>query len=295
MGDIGRDSSDSQVLASHREVAHCDTDHYLSRTARNHYWLGGDRGQLRIRDLSIGVAGLGGMGSNIAELLVRLGVGHLRIADPDCIETTNLNRQVIANQETIGLSKVEAAVRDLRRIARDYSLLGYDQGITPDTVGEFVHGCSAIVDEIDVSRLDCHVLLHRAARRAGLPLYSAYMVGMGVHFYKFQGDAYTFEDLLDCDPSHWNQPTSEFLVDRFGQPLPSYLKGDILSGYLDEIREERVPIFGPSTLLGQGLLVTRMVADMLGYSSNGPLTPTMPEFLVLDAVDLTFTTARVRN
>jgi molybdopterin/thiamine biosynthesis adenylyltransferase len=60
-------------------------DAYLERTKRNLFWTGGTEGQLRLRKLKIAVAGLGGMGSNIAEILVRLGVGHLKISDPDTI------------------------------------------------------------------------------------------------------------------------------------------------------------------------------------------------------------------
>src|SRR4051812_44560583 len=92
-----------------------DLEAYRKRTARNHYWIGGLKGQEIISNLSLGVAGLGGMGSNIAEHLVRLGVGHLRIADLDRIEVSNLNRQVIARRNNLGMSKVEAGVQDLRR------------------------------------------------------------------------------------------------------------------------------------------------------------------------------------
>jgi tRNA A37 threonylcarbamoyladenosine dehydratase len=77
---------------------------YMERTCRNHHWFGGEIGQRRIKKLKVGVAGLGGMGSNIAETLVRLGVGQLRVADPDHIDTSNLNRQVIANRNTLGVT-----------------------------------------------------------------------------------------------------------------------------------------------------------------------------------------------
>src|SRR5579885_1466985 len=93
---------------------------YEERTCRNHFWIGGPEGQEAIRKLSIGVAGMGGMGANIANHLVRLGVGHLRIADPDTIEATNLNRQVIARKGSLGSLKVDAAIRDLRDIAEDF-------------------------------------------------------------------------------------------------------------------------------------------------------------------------------
>src|SRR5689334_20906303 len=118
--------------------AQFDAEAYAERTARNQYWIGGPKGQEQIRALSVGVAGLGGMGGNIAELLIRLGIGHVRIADPDRIEASNLNRQVIANRSSLGKAKVAAAVEELRGIAEDYELVAYYQGITKEIADEFV-------------------------------------------------------------------------------------------------------------------------------------------------------------
>ena len=47
-----------------------DEKFYLERTKRNHYWLGGVEGQMKLKDLKVGIAGLGGMGSNLAEIMV---------------------------------------------------------------------------------------------------------------------------------------------------------------------------------------------------------------------------------
>jgi tRNA threonylcarbamoyladenosine dehydratase len=56
---------------------------------------------------SVMVVGLGGVGSFAAEALARSGIGHLILVDHDVIDITNINRQLIALEETIGLSKVE--------------------------------------------------------------------------------------------------------------------------------------------------------------------------------------------
>ena len=69
-------------LASNDYPAQFDEQAYLERTKRNHFWLGGIEGQQKLKDLRVGIAGLGGMGSNLAEIMLRLGVGHIKIADP---------------------------------------------------------------------------------------------------------------------------------------------------------------------------------------------------------------------
>lgn len=266
---------------------------YMERTKRNHYWIGGQPNQMRLRDLKVGVAGLGGMGSHIAEHLARLGVGHLRIADPDTIEATNLNRQAIAHRSTIGMTKVAAAIRELRDVAEDFELRAFPEGITEENAARFVEGCDLIVDEIDVYPLRAHVLLHREARKRGIPVYSAYSVGLGIHFYKFHGDDYTFEDFLGVPPEQWDKPTAAFLIDRFG-PMPSYLEGKGTAGFQREIESGGTPIFGPSTLLGHSAVVMRLLVDLFGdslrnaWSAGEALkrTPVMPTLLILDLGEL---------
>lgn len=285
--------------ASYADAGRFDPQRYQDRTCRNHFWIGGAQGQEELRKLRVGVAGLGGMGANIANHLVRLGIGHLRIADPDTIEATNLNRQVIARRESLGSGKVETAIRDLRGIAEDFDLIAYDQGITESMVEEFVDGCDAIVDEVDVYQLETHVTLHRAARARGLPLYSTYAVGFGIHFYKFHGEDFTFEDFLGGNPNQWAKPSPEFLLERIGKPYPTYIDAERGNAFADEIRSGSTPIFGPATLLGQALVTMRMVLDLLSargipfHALGGQVpTPVMPEFVVLDPADLTLKTVR---
>ena len=54
------------------------------------------------------VFGLGGVGGSAAEALLRAGVGHLTFVDADRVDGTNLNRQIIATRETVGMPKAEA-------------------------------------------------------------------------------------------------------------------------------------------------------------------------------------------
>lgn len=274
---------------------------YVNRTRRNHMWLGGVENQFRLRQLRVGVAGLGGMGSHIAEHLVRLGVGHLKIADPDTIEETNLNRQAIANRKTIGMTKVEASIAELRGIATDYKLEAYFEGITAENADEFVAGCDVIVNEIDVFPLEAHIHLHQAARRAGVPVYSALSVGMGMHFYKFSGDEYRFEDFLAAKREEYVRPSAQFLIDRFGYPLPSYLNAHSEDLFRREIETGGTPILGASTLLGHSAVVMRILVDQFGESlqKNWRLakpitrTPVMPEFIKLDLGELSLQVARM--
>lgn len=273
-----------------------DLKTYLKRTRRNQFWIGGELGQHRLRAMKIAVAGLGGIGGNIADALARAGVGHLRIADLDQIDVSNINRQVVARTSTLGKNKAQQAAQDLRAIATDYELVVYDEGVNDPMVPEFVDGCNAIVDEIDVFALDKKLPLHREARARGIPLYTSYVVGLGVHFYKFHGNDYTIEDFLGVENGKLANPTAKFLMDRIGYPLPEYMTEAAIQGYETTIKNEGAPIFGPATLIGHAVVTARLLMDALGAlpgTQGLESTPVMPEFLVLDLASLSIRKCRV--
>lgn len=285
---------------------HCNLHHqpidnessYLERTKRNHHWLGGIEGQKKLRQLRVGVAGLGGMGSNIAEIMLRLGVGGLKIADPDTIDHSNINRQVIANSQSVGSKKAHASFKELTTIATDTEIIAYDQGITADNVEEFVSDVDVIIDEIDVFPMPAHVQLHKAARARKLPVYSSYIIGLGTHIYKFHGENYTFEDFMKNNLLEMQNPSAEFLVNTFCNPFPTYMQSPMAKAtFIEQVQKAQVPIFGATTYLGQSMLAIRVMIDYLQLQNlHGPtVTPIMPEFIKIDPYDLTLRICNANN
>lgn len=288
----------SKGCAKEHYAANFDEQKYLERTKRNHYWLGGPKGQLRLKNLRVGVAGLGGMGSNLAEIMVRLGVGHIKIADPDIIEASNLNRQVIANSQTLGMKKAMASANELRNISNDFELMVYDDGITRDNVADFVRDLDIIIDEIDVFPFRPHIWLHQEARKFKIPLYSGYIIGLGTHVYKFQGSDYTFEDFMKYNEKEIDRPSAEFMMDRLFNPPPTYLSDPYKQYHFSKTIEDRtVPIFGATTYISHSLIAIRLIVDALDLHElhGGPKTPLMPKFMKLDPFDLTFKVYDIRE
>jgi molybdopterin/thiamine biosynthesis adenylyltransferase len=76
----------------------------------------GTRGQAIIGQITVGIVGLGGTGSLIAQQLAHLGVPRFVLVDPDAIEVTNLNRLVGSTPQDLGQAKVEIAARQIRSI-----------------------------------------------------------------------------------------------------------------------------------------------------------------------------------
>ena len=77
---------------------------------------------LTLRTKRVLVAGCGGLGGHIIDQLARIGVGQLRVVDGDVFEPSNLNRQLLATYDTVGMLKVESAkARILSARSRFYS------------------------------------------------------------------------------------------------------------------------------------------------------------------------------
>ncbi len=76
----------------------------------------GDAGLDRLADSCVMIVGLGAVGSYATEALARAGVGRFRIVDFDVVQESNINRQLFATHETVGLSKADAAEARMRAI-----------------------------------------------------------------------------------------------------------------------------------------------------------------------------------
>ncbi len=79
----------------------------------------------KIQQCTVGIAGLGGLGSTVAAALARTGIGRLLIADFDTVEPSNLNRQQYFTDQ-IGTKKTEATIENLRRINPTVKVDAYD-------------------------------------------------------------------------------------------------------------------------------------------------------------------------
>ena len=102
----------------------------------------------KVRQTPVGIAGLGGLGSNVAWHLVRTGFSYLVLADFDRVEASNLNRQVYFPDQ-LGLLKAEALAKNLLRINPDLDLKLWPVLVTPDNVQSIFGQCPIWVEGFD--------------------------------------------------------------------------------------------------------------------------------------------------
>lgn len=109
----------------------------------------GVAGQERLRRASVLCVGSGALGSPVALYLVAAGIGRLVLVDPDVVEVSNLQRQILHGEAMTGEKKIHSAAARLRDLNPYLQLDLHDQRLSPDNAFQLAAGCDAIVDGSD--------------------------------------------------------------------------------------------------------------------------------------------------
>lgn len=136
----------------------------------------GEEAMEKLARSRVAVFGLGGVGGTVAEALARGGVGALDLIDSDRFSPSNLNRQLLATQETLGMLKTDAAAARVRSIHPACRVTTHCCFYLPDTAARFdFTQYDYIVDAIDT--VTAKLLLAQEAQRAGTPIISSMGTG----------------------------------------------------------------------------------------------------------------------
>lgn len=136
----------------------------------------GDRALERLRDARIMIFGLGGVGSYAAEALARTGVGHFRLVDSDTVAVSNLNRQLIATQATLGMQKTEAEAERIRSINPEADVEKYAVFYGPQTAPNIPwDDLEYVIDAVDT--VTAKLLIIEEAKKRGIPVISSMGTG----------------------------------------------------------------------------------------------------------------------
>ncbi|CAM3660953.1 molybdopterin-synthase adenylyltransferase MoeB [Pseudomonas wadenswilerensis] len=103
-------------------------------------------GQLRLKNSRVLIVGLGGLGSPVALYLAAAGVGELHLADFDTVDVTNLQRQVLHDTASVGLSKVDSALARLTAINPEITLQAHRSALDEDSLAEAVKVVDLVLD-----------------------------------------------------------------------------------------------------------------------------------------------------
>ena len=154
--------------ASHQPLFN-DTE--LNRYARHMVLreIGGP-GQKRLKEARVLVIGAGGLGAPVLQYLAAAGVGTIGVIDDDMVENTNLQRQVIHRDASIGTPKVFSAQNEMTAQNPYVTVRPYRRRLTADIAGDLFDEYDVVLDGTD--NYETRYIANSAAVSAGIPLIS---------------------------------------------------------------------------------------------------------------------------
>ena len=109
----------------------------------------GEVGQKKISEARVLLVGVGGLGSPISLYLTGAGIGTLGIIDNDVVSETNLHRQVLYNENELGLPKTSVAARKLKALNRDTTIVPYAERLTEENADDIISHYDMVIDGCD--------------------------------------------------------------------------------------------------------------------------------------------------
>ncbi|OOG22923.1 molybdopterin-synthase adenylyltransferase MoeB [Thioalkalivibrio denitrificans] len=150
-------------------------------------------GQQRILDAHALIVGAGGLGAPVALYLAAAGVGTITIADPDTVELSNLQRQIIHHTADIGRLKVASAAEKLAAINPEVNVRTLDDRMEGEALDAAVREASIVLDGTD--NFATRFAVNAACVRHGKPLVSAAVI-------RFEGQISVFEPAKPDSPCY---------------------------------------------------------------------------------------------
>ncbi len=148
----------------------------------------GDEGLARLGSSTVAVFGVGGVGSHCIEALARSGVGRLILIDSDVVSRSNINRQSVAFQETIGTFKTKVMGEIIHHISPETEVVTIEAFVLPDNLEELLAGVCGTIDYIvdAIDTVAAKLALAEYAEKHNIPLIASMGTGNKLHPELFQ-------------------------------------------------------------------------------------------------------------
>jgi tRNA threonylcarbamoyladenosine dehydratase len=217
----------------------------------------------KLHGTTIAIAGCGCIGGFAAELLARMGVGKIILADPDIFDVSNINRQCAATHRTVGQKKVEALKDHLLSIHPELEIHCFPEGVNEGNLEAFLDGADYVIDAIDYFAFPEAVALHRASRKKGLYITTAVALGFGTSVLTFDPNGLTIEAYTGISESSSIEELRGLMFPpaSYSSQLPSYATPEKVKEWL---MSKSIPTISVGQALGPGMLVSQMILHILG-------------------------------
>jgi molybdopterin/thiamine biosynthesis adenylyltransferase/rhodanese-related sulfurtransferase len=213
----------------------------------------GIKGQKKLKESSVLVVGTGGLGSPISMYLAAAGVGRIGLVDYDVVDTSNLQRQIVHSEKTVGWKKVQSAAERLNQLNKHIQIEVYEEVFEASNARRIAQDYSVFVDGTD--NFPTRYLLNDLAVLSGKP----YVYGS---VFRFEGQVSVFDAHKGpCYRCLFPQPPEPGVV-------PSCVEAGVLGvtpgivGTLEAAEAIKLLLGIGNPLIGRLLLIDVMDMDM---------------------------------
>jgi molybdopterin-synthase adenylyltransferase len=220
--------------------------------------------QETLRGANVLVCGVGGMGGACLQSLVRAGIGGFALADFDRFEVSNMNRQVFANLESVGVEKVEATVAQVRRINPELRLETFGSDWV-ERLNDLLPRYPLVVNGMDDIRAG--IALYRKARQHGATVIDAYAAPLPSVFV-----------VRPADP----RPEERFQAATRGRPAETLDDATIAAYFAREV--EHIVVHSSSARHIDFEVARQMMAGLRKRPSFAPMVITTGNLMAFEAV-----------
>ncbi len=217
--------------------------------------------QKQLRETSIAFAGIGGVGGTALINIARMGVGEVKIADPEAFACSDINRQQGATIETVGRKKVEVLTEQIRSINPEIKVTAYENGLSEGNVTDFLEGASIVIDGLEFFCMPLRKKLFDQARNLGIYVLSSPIFGFGTSLAVFSPTGPTFEDCFGPIPDELDLNYTVNYGRSFFPKFPRYID---IAAYFEAMKENRpIPSFTTSCALSGAITAAEAIFILL--------------------------------
>ena len=251
--------------------------------------------QSLLRRYTVAIAGVGGVGGLLAERLIRIGVGHLKITDPGNFEKSNFNRQFGSSMITLDHNKAEAVYEQLKDINPTAQIIWDKIGISDESSANvFIHDADLIIDEMDFGMFKQSIRLQRAARQQNKYYFFTSAIGYGALIAIFDPKGLTLEEFDDF-PVNVNLDGGEKLKVSIERIVPNILTYNSVS-----LREVLTDIYAgkrtiPTSSVGVGLASSLAANEAVNIILKKREIPVVPRYIHADLMDYRMTVGNIKT
>jgi molybdopterin/thiamine biosynthesis adenylyltransferase len=224
--------------------------------------------QMRLKNATVAIAGMGGVGGDYLITLARAGVGNFKISDFDEFEVGNFNRQYGATMSAVGKPKM-AVMHDLALdINPESNIETFGDGINESNIDAFLNGVDVFVDAVEFFEIQTHRMIINACRERNIPAIFGVPLGFGVGLLVYTNEGMSFDDYFDID--YTASLENQVLKMSLGcAPAGFHLK------YVDpesvDLSQRKAPSIASGCKLATGMVITQTLLAILHPEELKPI------------------------